>query len=176
MYEYMHSGSSSIVPDSPDSNLKASHDACKRLLVISVSCLPNFISVWRCFVVCSMNRLGILSPPHCQGPWTIALGNVRVDPAEGKPAVSIALMIILHSILVKVMATSVYSSFWSTTWQSPNSAATCVTFATDIDMCQLLATSSKYYNLSTLFPSSARQTPSVLLASDGGSCGILIGW
>jgi len=74
------------------------------------------------------------------------------------------------------MATSGYSSFLSMTWQSPNSAAMGVTFATDIEVCQLLATSIKYCNSSTLFPSGASHTPNVLLALDVDSCGILIGW
>jgi len=115
-YEYMHSGSSKVFLFSPDSSLKVLHDACKRLPVISIRWLPNFISVWICFIVCSMNKFGILRPPHsCQGLWTMALGNVWVKPAEGKPAVSIGLMIILHSVLMSV-AMSGYLSFLSTTW------------------------------------------------------------
>jgi len=154
----------------------ALQDAWRRTPVISVMFLPNFIIVCKCFVICSINKFGIFRPPHCHGPRTIALGNVQVKPAAGRPAMSMGLIIVLHSVCMNVVAMSGYSSFWRMTWHNPNSATACVTLAADIDVCQLFATSLRYCNSSALFLSGASHTPRVLCASNGDNCGILVGW
>jgi len=142
--------------------------------VISPSCPPNFSIVWMCVITCSVNRFGMLSPPHCHGPCTIALGNDLTKPADGRPWASIWCIIALYCCCVKVVATSGYSSFQNINWHIPNSAAKWVTFAVAIDCCHCLDISTRCWNSASLLPSGASQTPNVLQASNALNCGITL--
>jgi len=162
------------LPARPASSISASHDACIKLPVMSPSCLPNFSIVWMCAITCSVYRFGILSPPHCHGLWTIALGNDLMKHANGWPWASIGCIISAHCCCVKVVATRGYSSFWNIIWCIPNSAAKWVTLAVAINCCHCLDASTRCWNSALSLPSGASQTPSVLWTSNAFNCGITL--
>jgi len=144
-----------MLPLSPISILKPSHTAWIRLVVRSSLHSPNFSKVWRRVVNCLVYK-GIFSPPHCQGPWTIALGNILMHPANGKSMIKIGCIMSLHWFGLKVVAIKGYSSLCQMTCHRPKSAnGMCLAIA----ICQFLATTTRYWSSSKLLPSGTSQHP-----------------
>jgi len=120
---------------------------------------------------CSVNKCGILIPPHLQGPCTIACGKVLTKLASGNSCVKIGCMIWLHSDHVNDIVINGYSNLHKITCLILNSVAKWVSLALAIDPCQALAIDTMCCSLVSMLLSSARWTPSIQHASDASNIG-----